>query len=161
VYLLRKLSDRQENKVSFEQDNRAATLHMSELFNRGDIDGYARFFADEVINHGYRMRRDDIRLVIQDIRSTFPDAQFEPIQTLAEGEWVTFRTRFAGTHGGVGRLSVNGGMLVGVPPTLKRFSVEHIHLLRFRDGRITEHYACRDDIEMMRQLGLMPPLSPQ
>lgn len=57
---------------------------------------------------------------------------------------------------GMGRLPVNGGLLVGVPPTGKRFAADHIHLLRLQGGLVCEHYACRDDIEMMRQLGLLP-----
>jgi predicted ester cyclase len=47
-------------------------------------------------------------------------------------------------------------MLVGVPPTGKRFEVSHIHWYTLRDGKIVEHYANRDDLGMMRQLELLP-----
>ncbi len=47
-------------------------------------------------------------------------------------------------------------MLVGVEPTGKRFEVSHIHWYTLRDGKIVEHYANRDDLGMMRQLGLLP-----
>jgi len=75
---------------------------------------------------------------------------------VAEGDSVVVRSRVSGTHRGVGKLAVNGGMLVGVPPTQKRFEVETIHWYKLRDGKIVEHCAGRDDVGMMRQLGLLP-----
>jgi predicted ester cyclase len=55
------------------------------------------------------------------------------------------------------RLPVDGGMLVGVQPTGRSFEVQHIHMYRVLEGKIAEHFASRDDVEMMRQLGLLPP----
>ena len=65
--------------------------------------------------------------------------------------------RLHGTHRGTSRLPVGGGMLVGVQPTGRTFEVQHIHMYRFRDGKIAEHFANRDDVGMMRQLGPLPP----
>jgi hypothetical protein len=48
-------------------------------------------------------------------------------------------------------------MLVGVQPTGRTFEVQHIHMYRVLDGKIAEHFANRDDVGMMRQLGLLPP----
>jgi lactoylglutathione lyase len=31
-----------------------------------------------------------------------------------------------------------------------------MHFLRLRDGRAAEHWACRDDLGMLTQLGLIP-----
>jgi hypothetical protein len=36
----------------------------------------------------------------------------------------------------------------------------HIHWYKVRNGKIVEHTANRDDIGMMRQLGLLPPAPP-
>ena len=33
----------------------------------------------------------------------------------------------------------------------------HVSMYRVRDGKITEHFASRDDVGMLRQLGLLPP----
>jgi len=48
------------------------------------------------------------------------------------------RLTVSGTHLGVGRLPVNGGLLVGVAPTGKHYSVQHIHWFTLRDGLIIE-----------------------
>jgi len=70
------------------------------------------------------------------------------------------RCKVSGTHRGTGKIPVNGGMLVNVAPTGKHFETDHIQWLKFRDGKIVDHYATRDDIGMMRQLGLLPPAPP-
>jgi SnoaL-like polyketide cyclase. len=49
---------------------------------------------------------------------------------------------------------------VGVEPTQKHFEIQHIHWFNLRDGKIVDHYATRDDIGMMRQLGLLPTATP-
>jgi predicted ester cyclase len=53
-------------------------------------------------------------------------------------------------------MPVNGGLLVGVEPTGRHFEVQHIHMLRIGGGKIVDHYANRDDLGMMQQLGLLP-----
>lgn len=67
------------------------------------------------------------------------------------------RCTYSGTHRGSSRFPVDGGMLVGVQPTGRAFEVQHIHMYRVLDGKIAEHFANRDDVGMMRQLGLLPP----
>jgi predicted ester cyclase len=68
---------------------------------------------------------------------------------------------YSGTHRGVSRLPIDGGLLVGVAPTGKQFSVQHIHWYTLKDGLIVEHRASRDDVGMMVQLGLIvPPAMP-
>jgi predicted ester cyclase len=71
----------------------------------------------------------------------------------AEGDSVIVRCRVSGTHRGIGRLPVNGGKLVGVEPSGNHFEVQHIHWYKIRDGRFVDHYAVRDDLGMMAQLG--------
>ena len=115
-------------------------------------------FADQLTFQGRTVSRDSLLANLDDIRTTFPDWRGETIEMVAEGDVVVVLQRVSGTHKGVGKRPINGGMLVGVPPTGKRFEVQHIRWYRIRDGKIVEHFAVRDDIGMMRQLGLLPPL---
>ena len=48
-------------------------------------------------------------------------------------------------------------LLVGVPPTHRHFKADAIHWFKLKDGKIADHYATRDDLSMMQQLGLLPP----
>lgn len=126
-------------------------------FNRGDIDTVVNSVAEDALNFGLRVGRDGLRAVMVDIFTRFPDAKLTVHEWLCDGDWVAFRATYSGTHRGVGRLPIDGGMLVGVPPTGRSFEALHLHMFRVRDGLISEHWGGRDDIGMMRQLGLVPP----
>jgi predicted ester cyclase len=53
------------------------------------------------------------------------------------------------------------GMPVGAAPTGKSFEVSHIHWQTLQGGQIVEHYANRDDLGMLRQLGLLSLVAAQ
>jgi predicted ester cyclase len=96
-----------------------------------------------------------------EIKINFPDARLTTLNSVAEGECVVVRCAYSGTHRGTSRFPVDGGMLVGVQPTGRTFEIQHIHMYRVLDGKIAEHFANRDDVGMMRQLGLLPSPSGQ
>jgi steroid delta-isomerase-like uncharacterized protein len=126
--------------------------------NGGDVQAALSLVAEDAKNFGRPVGREGFRHVLEDIYATFPDWRMEIQEMIAEGDSVVVRCKVSGTHRGTGKIPVNGGMLVGVAPTGKHFEVEHIHWLKLRDGKIVDHSATRDDIDMMRQLGLLPPV---
>lgn len=126
--------------------------------NGGDIAKAVAFYAPDTRNHGKLVGREGLTRVLTDLRTMFPDFWHDLVEITATGDVVVSRHKVSGTHNGVGRIPVEGGMLVGVPATGRHFVVQHIHWWRFKDGLIVEHYACRDDIEMMKQLGLLTAL---
>ncbi len=141
-----------------EEWNKTIIRQMFEAVGRDGLTAQANFFADRVTNHGTLVDRDSVREVLQDIATTFPDVSFEPIEIIAEGDWVVMRCWFSGTHRGMGKHPfVHEGLLTGVPPTGKSIRVQHIHMFRLQDGRIVEHWANRDDVQMIRQLGILAP----
>jgi predicted ester cyclase len=133
-----------------------AIIQLHELINRGDVSAVADGFAEETRNHGLPVGREGVRQVLADIYRTFPDWRMEILELVTVDDTVVVRCRVSGTHGGVGELPVNGDLLVGVAPTRRRFEVQHIHWYKLRDSRIVDHYANRDDLGMMQQLGLLP-----
>jgi predicted ester cyclase len=143
-----------------EQANLASIKRQRDLLNGGDIDGALALFDENTRNHGRPVGRAGVAMVLHDIYATFPDARMEPEHMVAVGDDVIVRCIFSGTHKGIGRLPVNGGLLVGVQPTGKHFAVQHIHWYTFANGLIVDHRACRDDIGMMVQLGLLPAPPP-
>jgi predicted ester cyclase len=49
---------------------------------------------------------------------------------------------------------VHYGLLAGIEPTGKFVEVPHVHIFRIQNGQITEHSGTRDDVAMLKQLGL-------
>lgn len=127
-----------------------------EKMNRGDWEGAAADFAQDAHNFGQPVGRERIRLVLEDVLRTFPDWTMDVLDVTADATRVVVRCQVSGTHRGAGRLPVNGGKLVGVPPTGRRFSVQHIQWFEVHNGEIVDHYGARDDLGMMVQLGLYP-----
>lgn len=145
-----------ETEQIMELGNLETIINCHEKLNKGDIDAALEFFAENASNHGIPVGREGVRMVLEDIYKTFPDWRFEIAEILAKNDSVIVRTIINGTHLGKGEFPVNGGMLVGAEPTGKTFKAQHIHWYKLRDGKIIEHYANRDDIGMMQQLGLLP-----
>lgn len=136
--------------------NIAVVRAQTDSLNRGDIEAAVAYFSEDTSNFGRARGHSGMRLVLEDIWRTFPDWHFEILDIIAAGDSVVVRYKATATHNGVGTLPVNGGMLVGVPATHKRFEAEQIHWYKLRDGKIVDHYAVRDDLGMMKQLGLLP-----
>lgn len=83
------------------------------------------------------------------LRSCFGDLRYDLHRVFIDGDMAAAYVTMHGTH--------EGGLPPGVPATHKPFAVEHVHLFRFADdGRVVEHSAVRDDLGMIRQLGLLP-----
>ena len=79
----------------------------------------------------------------------FPDLRMTIEAMVAEGDTVAVRVLSEGT---------NLGPLNGVvPPTGKRFAARQSHWFRVQDGRLAEHWATREDLVAMLQLGVVQP----
>jgi predicted ester cyclase len=68
---------------------------------------------------------------------------------IAEGDTVAVRIFSEGTNLG----ALNGV----VPPTGKRFSARQSHWFRVAENKLVEHWATREDLSAMVQLGVIQP----
>lgn len=138
-----------------QKRNKDVVLKYQERINSGDANGAVQYISKDMKNFGRVVGPDGVRAVLNDVFTTFPDWRAETVEIAAVGDAVIVRQKVSGTHLGVGKIPVNGGLLVGVPPTGKRFEATHMHWYTVRDGKIVEHYGNRDDLGMMQQLGLV------
>jgi predicted ester cyclase len=74
----------------------------------------------------------------------FGDTGWSERQVIADGEFVVHHGRRGGTW--------QGGSLFGFQLQPGPYSREVVFLYRLRDGRITDRWAVRDDLTMLRQL---------
>jgi len=138
--------------VSIE-NNRSVAERFVQAINSGDMDAAAECFAEDACNFGRPVGREGIPRVL---RGTSRPSQLETVDVVAEGDWVVERGYLSATHRGIGKLPVNGGLLVGVSSINRQFRVNHAHMYRMNDLKIIDHYGLRDDLGMMQQLGLLP-----
>ncbi len=139
-----------------ERQNAAIVRSCSDAVNRRDIDTYIGCWAPHARNNGFDVRVERVREIMSDILQTFPDYRSEIIMIVAQGDMVVTQSIQSGTHRGMARTNFNGGGLQGVAPTDRRMEIRTTHWWRLENGKIVEHQAIRDDLTMMRQLGLAP-----
>ena len=75
-----------------------------------------------------------------------PDHRFDIDDAVANEDTVAVRGTSSGTH---------ENELWGIAPTGERFAAQQSHWFRVVDGKVAEHWAVRDDLGMMRQLGVL------
>ena len=133
-----------------EESKRLFVHVMEEVFNQDNLELADELVAPDFFNHEAPDARgpEGFKATPRWLRAAFPDLHAELHQLVAEGDLVVGRLTLSGTH---------RGEFMGVPPTGRSFSVQHMHMYRVADGKVAEHWACRDDLGQLAQLGLTPP----
>ena len=93
--------------------------------------------------------REEFKQLLSVYITAFPDAHFTVEDEIAEGEKVTSRYTFRGTHQGV---------LMGIPPTGKQVSVTGIIINRIAGGQSVEGWLNFDALGLLQQIGAIPAM---
>lgn len=136
-----------------EENKATVRRFVDEAFNRRNMDILDELVTPESFNHEaynpeWQRGGDGYKRTFEWLLSAFPDFRFDVDDMVAEGDMVAARVTMSGTH---------EGEFVGIPATERRFSVHQIHWFRLDDGKLVERWAVRDDMGMMRQLGVVTP----
>jgi ketosteroid isomerase-like protein len=134
------------------EENKAMVNRQFELLNAGDVEGAAGLWAPESLNHGRKVDPKSISKVYESLRTLRETHTLHEI--VAEGDWVAVRTTCHSTHSAEPAIPVNSGIFTGLNPSGRSYTVQHLHLFRIVDGKISEHGANRDDLGAARQVGL-------
>jgi steroid delta-isomerase-like uncharacterized protein len=146
-----KLKSKGVKRMSTEPNKAQFRRTLEAMFNKGDLDLVDELVAPDFLNHdvppGMNNRGpESARQVVMILRTAFPDLHFTIEDLVAEGDTVAGRVTMRGTH---------LGPFQGIPATGRSFEQAHMHFVRFREGKAIEHRAVRDDLGMMRQLGVI------
>jgi predicted ester cyclase len=129
----------------------AARRTWEEIFPACDAEALADVIARDCIDH--TARADEPQGIEGATRTmlwlgrVFSDQRWEIKRVIAEGDTVVVQSTHHARH---------TGDLMGIPPTDRVVAYDHVHILRFRDGKAIEHWGMHDDMALMRQLGVMP-----
>lgn len=131
--------------------------HFEEVFNARQLDACDELVAEDFVEHATAPFGDEapgdvhgptsMRGTVEWLTSMFPDLHMTVEAIVAEDDTVAARVLAEGTQTGV----VEGSP----PPSGRRFSAQQTHWFRVRDGRLAEHWATRDDLTTMLQLGVV------
>lgn len=136
--------------ASAERNKAVVLRYIEEVWNRHDLGIIDELVSPEYVNHAAsteEYRRGGARRIWEWILSVFPDHRFDVDDVAADGQTVAVRGTMVATH---------EGELMGIAPTGKRVAAQQSHWFRVSDGKLTEHWAVRDDLGMLQQLGAVP-----
>ena len=80
--------------------------------------------------------------------AAMPDFHMELVSSVEEGETVFARWKLTGTHRGV---------FNGIDPTGNEITLDGMDQFTFRDGKMASNFVIFDQMDVGRQLGLLPP----
>jgi predicted ester cyclase len=86
-------------------------------------------------------------LAVDMLNDAFSELRYEVLELISERDVVAARTVMHGVHTGPIRT---------LAPTGKRFAMSQSHWFRAVDGRLAEHWATRDDLGFLHQVGTAP-----
>ena len=134
------------------EENEAVVRRMIEgVWNDHDFTNFEEVVAENHFDHmavpEHQRGVAGERHVMEWLLSVFPDHHFDIEDAAADGDTVAVRGTCSATH---------EGELWGIPPTGERFAVQQSHWFRVSGGKVAEHWALRDDLGLLKQLGVLP-----
>ena len=118
--------------------------------NAGNTDVIEDLIAEDVVERhplAPSPDREGVRQFFTMVRAGFPDMQFRILHIVGEDDLVIGHGLIEGTH---------EGEFIGIAPTHRLVSVPFTDVVRFRNGRMVEHWGVTDTGAMMEQLGAAP-----
>ena len=136
------------------RDNKAMfRLFVEEVYNMRNVAAVDAFLSLRFMDHGAPTGaapgREGFKQLLANVFDAFPDFTVRIEDLIAEGDKVVSRSTIWGTH---------RREYLGIPSTGKPFEISEIHIFRFANGKVVEHWVNSDDLGMMQQLGVIPAL---
>lgn len=118
----------------------------------GDATAIDELIAEDMINHAAEPRGRAGWRYIVDVKHDLADLTAEHHAFVGEGDLVAHHMTLRGTH----RASMMP-LWDGAPVTGKTVCWPFMHFWRIDESQVVEHWACRDDIGLLTELGLWKP----
>jgi lactoylglutathione lyase len=128
---------------------------VGELFRRladGDDSAVDELVAPQMVNHAAGPQgQDGWKQILQVIATDLGATTTELHHLYGDGDLVTVHMTLHGTHQGS-----TMPLLTGTAPSGRPVAWTYIHICRVADGKVVEHWACRDDLGVLAQIGAWP-----
>ncbi len=141
--------------MSLEGNKEVIRRHFEQMWNERDLDVVPEITAADYVEHGIApLRRstgprpdpiESMKGTVRWLTAAFPDLRFAIDDVIAEGEKVVAYVTMRGTH---------QGEFQGIAATGKEVEAKAVHIFRLVGGKAVEHWAVRDDLTVLLQLGV-------
>ncbi len=134
------------------QENKAIALRVLEIFSSGNLDALDEVIDRNFVDHHPQPEQEQglegLKRMLASLREAFPDIQWTPEDTIAEGDKVAVRMTVSGTHLGTYRR---------IPATGEHVSIPLIDIVRIADGKVVERWGVEDQLALLQQLAGAAP----
>ncbi|HLP72329.1 MAG TPA: ester cyclase [Bacteroidales bacterium] len=124
---------------------------IEEGFSKGDITVFDKHTSKDFIEHQYGFIPPDVESVkkaILSLHRAFSDFSLVIDDVVVTDDKVWGRMTGRGTQ---------TGQFGPMPPTGKKIEITVIDIMRFKEGKLIEHWGIPDRLAAMEQLGMKPP----
>ena len=135
--------------MSAEENKAIVKRWNDEIWNKRNVDIINELGDVNYISHNTNYDRAAFREWAVGIRAAFSEGGITIEDTIAEGDKVVIRWTMHGTH---------TGEFMGISVTGKQVTLKGISIYRIANGKIVEDWSNSDDLGMMQQLGVIPPM---
>ena len=135
--------------MSTEENKALVRRWFEEVVNKGNLDVLDEICAPTYVEAGDVVGPEGPKQYFTEIRTASPDFHITVEDMIAEGDKVAVRWTFRGTH---------KGEYMGIAPTGKQVTVTGITIWCIADGKFVESWENKDDLGLMQQLGVIPPM---
>ena len=139
--------------MSVEHNKALVRRLYEEALNKGNLAVVDEIIAPNYVRHGLAPGAppgpESTKQVFTMMRTAFPDLRITVEPMVGEGDMVAAQLTHRGTH---------KGEFMGIAPTGKQVTVTTIGIYRFAGNKLEEAWIQMDELGMLQQLGVVPPV---
>jgi len=138
-----------------EQRNLEAVTDVLAFWNTQNVAGVLAYYNDDITWRNVALEeiyegKEQVEEFLVRLFTAFPDLRFSVTDKIVRGNTVAERWIMQGTH---------LGPFMGVPPTGRAVEIAGMSMVEMRDGKFARDNFYFDSGIVLRQVGLLPPLS--
>ena len=124
---------------------------IEEGFSKGDVTVFDKHTSQDFVEHQYGFfppNIEGVKNAINSLHQAFTDFSMVIEDVVVNDNKVWGRMTARGTQ---------MGQFGPMPPTGKKIEITVIDIMRFKEGKLVEHWGVPDRLAAMEQLGMKPP----
>lgn len=125
---------------------------LTQAWNDGKPDEFDKYMSADYKSHNAMPGYDGLegaKKMAKEIVAGYPDMKTTIEDIRVDGDILMVRSRMVGT---------NTGPSMGMPATNKTMDVIGLEMSRWQNGKFVEGWFAMEEMKMLGQLGLMPPM---